>query len=330
MVEEMRARVVLLGLGSLGVEMVRVLQRRKEFELVGVVDTDSAKVGKDAGTLALGKKIGVSVSDIDSVLKKKPDVVVQATTSHLEEASAQISAVMKKAGGASIISTCEELVYPYVSEKHKKLAGKLDILTRRHGATILGVGVNPGFVMDSLVLALTSVCSKVERIRVERVVDVSKRRRALQQKMCLGRTVKEFEDMKKAGHVGLLQSAMMICDSLNVKASFTSVTRPVIANRSFLSNGVTIEQGRVAGLEHRLIGRNRNVKFIEMILYMYAGASEFDLIEIEGTPPVYVRTNGIQGDQATIALLLNYIPIIMNAEPGLHTVKDLPVPHFRF
>ncbi len=322
----MPLKVVQYGLGSLGIEIVKVLHEKKDLKLVGAIDRDPKRMGKDAGLLSVGKKLGVKVSSIDEALKKKPDIVLHATTSYLDQAHEQISAIIKK--GVNVISTCEQLVYPYTSSTNIKLAKKLDTLAKKHDATILGVGVNPGFVMDALVLALTGLCSKVERIRVERVVDVAKRRKALQQKMCLGLASQEFEKVKKKiGHVGLLESAKMVCDALKVEVSFTSNIRPVVANRTFASSELVIEQGQIAGLEHRLVGKRGNQKFIEMILYMFAGASEFDLIEIEGTPPISIRTNGIQGDQATISLLLNYIPIVMNAKSGLLTVKDLPLPH---
>ena len=323
----MPLKVVQFGLGSLGLEIVKVLQKKKRFKLVGAVDIDASKMGKDVGMLALDKRIGISVSSIDAALKARPDIVIHATTSYLDDAYGQIAAIVAK--GISVMSTCEQLVYPYTSKSNIRLAKKLDSLAKKHKARILGVGINPGFVMDSLVLALTGLCTNIEHIRMERVVDVAKRRKALQEKMCLGLTLQEFEKKKsKVGHVGLLESAKMICDTLKVKASFVSSVRPIVANRPFKSSDVTIEQGQIAGLEHRLTGKNKSAKFIEMILYMFAGASEFDLIEIEGTPPISVRTNGVQGDQATIALLLNYIPIVMNASPGLLTVRDLPLPHF--
>jgi 4-hydroxy-tetrahydrodipicolinate reductase len=322
----MAVKVVQYGLGSLGLEIVKALHAKKELKLVSAVDIDPSKVGKDLGIIVFDKKIGVKVGSIDEALKKKPDIVLHATTSYLDDASKQISKIVKNS--ISVISTCEQLVYPYTSSANIKLAKQLDALAKKHDATILGVGVNPGFVMDALVLALTGLCRKIERIRVERVVDVAKRRRALQEKMCLGLSPQEFEKVKKkVGHVGLLESAKMICDAMKVNVSFTSNIRPVVANRTFASSELTIEQGQIAGLEHRLVGKNGNQKFIELILYMFAGASEFDLIEIEGTSSISVRTNGIQGDKATISLLLNYIPIVMNAQSGLLTVKDLPLPH---
>ncbi len=323
----MPVKVVQFGLGSLGLEIVKAVYEKKWLKLIGAVDIDTSKLGKDAGMLALNKRLGIRVSSMDQALKARPDIVLHATTSYLDDVYDQIFEIVSK--GISVISTCEQLVYPYTSNANIRLAKKLNSLAKKHDASILAVGVNPGFVMDSLVLALTGLCSSIERIRIERVVDVTKRRKALQEKMCLGLTLQEFESLKNSvGHIGLLESAKMICDTLKVKVSFTSSIRPVVAKREFKSYDLTIEEGEIAGLEHRLVGKRDSARFIEMILYMYAGASEFDLIEIEGTPPVSVRTNGIQGDQATIALLLNYIPIVMNASPGLLTVKDMPLPHF--
>ncbi|MFQ5920970.1 MAG: hypothetical protein ACE5JV_03020 [Nitrososphaerales archaeon] len=327
----MPVRVVQFGLGSLGAEIARTLQKRTGIELVGVVDIDPNKVGRDAGKLVLRRRLGVKVvGSVDEALrsKPKPEIVLHAATSYLDDLYNQIHPAVAR--GVSVISTCEQLVYPYTSGANARIAKKLDSLAKKNKASILGVGVNPGFVMDLLALTLTGLCSSVERIRAERVVDVSRRRRALQQKMCLGMSLQEFEAVRKQkgglGHVGLMESAKMICDALGVKTSFASSVRPLVAERLFTSNDIRIEPGRIAGLEHRLVGKSRRGRFIEMILYMFAGASEFDLIEIDGTPPISVRTDGVQGDQATISLLLNYIPTVLDAEPGLHTVKDLPIP----
>ena len=316
--------MVQVGFGSLGKEIFTALQGRKNLKLVGVIDTDKNMVGKDAGALSGNKRSAIKVVSGIKDVRSKPEVAIHATTSSLKDAYSQISELLKHR--INVVSTCEQLVYPYVT--NAKLAKKLDMLAKKYKVSVLGIGVNPGFVMDSLVLMLSSLCNTIDRIRVERVVDIAKRRKALKEKMCLGFTLEQFEKAKNnVGHVGLQESARMICDTLNVNVtSFTTTMRPVIANRLLQSYDVTVKPGHVAGIEHRLTAKKQNTKFLEMVLYMFVGASEFDLVEIEGKPPVYVKTNGINGDQATIALLLNYIPIIMRAEPGLHTVKDLRIP----
>lgn len=323
----MAIKLVQFGLGSLGMEILKALQKRNGIKLVGVVDADPSKVGRDAGKLALNRRLGVRVGSVKEALRRRPDIVLHAATSYLDDLYSQISPIVAK--GISVISTCEQLVYPYTSEANTRIARKLNSLARKNGACILGVGANPGFVMDLLVLALTGLCSDIQRIRVERVVDLAKRRSALQQKMCLGMFPEDFEKARKGrrmGHVGLIESAKLICDALKVRASFTSSVRPLVSARLVGSYNITIEPGRISGLEHRLVGKSRKGRFIEMKLYMFAGASEFDLVEIEGTPPLSVRTDGIHGDQATVSLMLNYIPIVLEAEPGLHTVKDLRIP----
>ncbi len=317
-------KVVQVGFGSLGREIFIELQKRKNLKLVGIIDTDKNKVSNDAGIFTLNRRAGIKIVGNINAIKSNPDVAIHATISSLKDAYDQISELLKH--HMHVVSTCEQLVYPYGN--NIKVAKKLDIIAKKHKVSVLGVGVNPGFIMDSLVLMLTSLCTKIDRIRIERVVDIAKRRKTLQQKMCLGLTSKQFEQFKHSvGHVGLQESARMICDTLKVKAATFAITiKPITAKYILRSYDVTVEPGQIAGIEHRLVVKKLDSKFLEMVLYMVAGASEFDLVEIEGIPPVYVRTNGISGDRATVALLLNYIPLILEAEPGLHTVKDLQIP----
>lgn len=316
--------VVQIGFGSLGREIFKELHSRKELKVVGVIDNHPNLLHKDAGMLTLNKKTRIRITDSLSSIRAKPDVALHATVSNLADAYDQIAEVLRHR--INVLSTCEQLVYP--NGRNVGLANKLDRIAKRYKVKVLGVGVNPGFVMDSLVIMLTSLCTRIDGIRVERWVDISARRSSLQHKMCMGLTEGEFETMKgKVGHMGLVESARMIFDALRLQEPRISInTRPVIAKRLIRSGGITVNPGKVAGIKHRLVARRRSSKFLELVLYMFAGADEFDLIEIEGEPPVYVRTNGVSGDRATTALLLNYVPILLNSEPGLHTVNALRLP----
>ena len=319
-------KIVQVGFGSLGKEIFVALQNRKNFKLVSVIDIDKNKIGKDAGILAVNKRSGIKVVSHISTVKSKPDVAIHTTISSINDAFDQISELLKHR--INVISSCEQLVYPYGS--NTSMAKRLDILAKKHKVSFIGVGINPGFMMDSLVLMLTSLCSKIDCIRVERVVDILNRRETLQKKMCLGFTLEQFEKIKtknNVGHVGFQESARMICDKLNVRMPTFAITiKPDITKHVFQSSSITLEPGQVAGMEHTLVVKKLKSKFLEMKLNMFAGAREFDLVKIEGIPTICVSTNGINGDQATVALLLNYIPIILGAEPGLHTVNDLHIP----
>jgi 4-hydroxy-tetrahydrodipicolinate reductase len=185
-------KVVQYGVGPIGVGIVEVLLSRPWIQLVGAVDTDKNKVGKDVGeTLTTPRKIGVTVSDkAKSVLNEtKPDIVTHATSSYMKVVSPQISQIVDS--GASVVSTAEELSYPFV--KSPEMAKELDEQAKKRGKVILGTGINPGFLLDTLAVALSGVCQKVNSIRAERVVDASQRRLPLQRKIGAGLTPSEFE-----------------------------------------------------------------------------------------------------------------------------------------
>ena len=325
-------KVLQVGFGSLGKEIFIELLKRKNLKAVGVIDIAKSNLGNDPGILTLNRKAGIKIVGNIEDVKSKPDVALHATTSSLGEAYYQISELLNHR--INVLSTCEQLVYPYGN--NKKIAKKLHMIAKKNKVSVLGVGVNLGFVMDSLVLKLTSLCSNIHRIRIERVVNIANRRKALQEKMCLGLGLDQYKKFKKnVGHVGLHESARMICDTLKIydtlkqKAITISTTvRPIIATHKLQVRDVTVEMGQITGLEHKLVAKKHNSNFLEMTLSMFVGAVDFDYVEIEGTPPISVRTNGINGDQATVALLFNYIPIILEEEPGLHTVNCLRIPNF--
>lgn len=319
----MRTKVILFGIGNLGTEIFRALQSKSEYKVVGVVDNDPTKVGQDAGIISNVRKSGIKVVSKIIKVKSKPDIVIHATISSLKDAHDQLSEIIKSR--ISVVSTCEQLVYPI--GRNKKIARRLDNLSKKYKVSVVGVGVNPGFLMDSMVLMLSGLCSKIKKIKVERVVDLTRRRKALQKKMCLGYNLKQLHGIQDTvGHVGLAESAMMICDMLNEKTTFRTKITPIIAKHSITSNGITVKRGQISGIEHRLVAKRNNSEFLKMNLVMYAGAQEYDVVEIEGTPPIYVKTAGVNGDKATVSLLLNYIPIVLSAKPGFHTINELRIP----
>lgn len=320
-----KIKVVQVGFGSLGITFFKTLVDHKKIKVVGIIDTDPNKIGKDVGFLTTGKKNGIRIVKDLQNLRVRPDLAVVTTTSKIKEAYGQIYQILKQK--ISVIATCEELVYP--KKLHQKIAKKIDLLAKRNRVVVFGVGVNPGFVMDSLVITLSTLCSKIKKISVTRVVNLAKRRKTLQNKMLIGMTVGDFRKNKtKIGHVGLEESAQMIADSLNIKLNLKNSITPILAETAISSNGINIKPRRICGIKHTLCGKKRNSKFLEMNLLMYVGAKDYDMIKIEGEPPIQIKTNGINGDKATIALLLNYIPKVLKSKPGLKTVNELPNPHF--
>lgn len=328
-----KVRVVLYGVGAVGTLIGKFLLEKKGVEIVGAVDIAENKVGKDlAEILGLNRKLGIPVSnDVDSVLSNaKADIVVHATSSFLRNTYPQIASIVKH--GVNVVSTCEELSYPQNAESEH--ATKIDKLAKQHNVTVLGTGINPGFLMDTLVITLTTVCQKINRIKAVRVMNAGTRRVPFQKKIGAGLTAEEFkrriENKRISGHVGLEQSIAMIADALAWKLDKIVVepVEPVIAEDPVESESVKVSAGEVAGLRQTAKGVQRGKEAIVLEFQAYIGAEEeYDAVTIEGVPNVKQRIQPcVHGDLGTIAVIVNSITKVINAQAGLITMKDLPVP----
>ncbi|MBS7614278.1 dihydrodipicolinate reductase [Candidatus Bathyarchaeota archaeon] len=326
-------KVAIYGVGWIGGSIARLLLTKKGLEIVGAVDFAQAKVGRDLGEIVGAEKpLGVKVTkDAEELFSTvKPDVVVHATSSYFRDVYPQLEEIVKH--GVNVVSTCEELSYPYFSSG--ELAAKLDALAKKHKVAVLGTGVNPGFVMDTLPIVLSGVCQEIRNIKVERVMDASTRRMPFQKKIGAGLTVDEFREKIRnkqiTGHVGLEQSVAMIADALgwSLQAVELGVVEPVVAEKPVKSKEIKVERGKVAGLRQSARGIMHSKPVITLLFEAYIGAEEeYDSITIEGVPKICEKISPcVHGDLATAAIVVNMIPKVVNSEPGLKTMKDLPLP----
>lgn len=321
-------KVIQIGLGPIGQKVVRYIQERKGARIVAAVDLDPAKVGRDAGEVCgLDRKLGVIVSDrLSAALKKcTPDVAVVCTASSLKKSAPCILEVVARK--IPVVSTCEELSFPW--QTAPALARQLDEAARRSRVAILGTGVNPGFLMDFLPLAMTGVCRRVDAIRVSRIQDASIRRIPFQQKIGAALTLKEFEAKHLEGtlrHVGLTESMHMIASSLGWKLTKTEdCLSPIVARKAIKTGYKPIRAGMAAGVQQ--IGRGWVGKRQVITLVFRAAIGEphaADTIEIQGDPCLKsVIHGGVNGDVATCAITTNAIAAILKAQPGLRTMADI-------
>ncbi|MGN6812112.1 MAG: NAD(P)H-dependent amine dehydrogenase family protein [Thermomicrobiales bacterium] len=322
-------RAIHYGIGPIGAEIVRVVAGRGGIVSVGAVDIDPAKVGRDLGDVAgLGRSLGVPVRNDATALFKDvaADVVLHTTSSYLEPVLPQLEAIVD--AGLNVVSTCEELAHPYA--QHRDLATALDERCRARGVTVLGTGINPGFVMDTLALVMSGVCQNVTAVRCQRVVNASGRRQPLQAKIGSGLTPEAFQELvaaKKVRHVGLYESVVLIAEGLGwTLDDVTETTAPVLAEERVVTDYFDVAPGHVVGVNQvgRGIGSGREA--ITLSLQMYLGAKEpQDAIQIEGTPNVdLVLCGGTHGDRATTALVVNTARRVVAAPPGIILMKDLP------
>ncbi len=328
-----KLRVIQYGLGPIGIETARLVLKKSNMKLVGAVDISKDIAGKDLGeVLGTGKKLGVKVSDNAKGLfkKTKADVVLHTAGSRIPKIYDQLVEIV--GGGLNIVSSSEELLFPLKGSS--KLAKKIDALAKSKKVTVLGTGVNPGFVMDALPLFLTAVCQDVKQIHVERVVDAGTRRYPLQKKVGASMTPKEFRDKisrKELGHVGLIESLFIVAGKLGMNLDEVIETiDPVITKKAVKTKFFSLKPGDVAGIKHIAKGIRGGKTVLSLDLRMYIGAEDpHDAIRIVGTPDINLRIEGgVAGDKATAAVLVNSIDAVVNAKPGLTAITDIPAAYY--
>ena len=322
-------RVIEYGLGPIGGAAARHVAERAGLRLVGGVDVDPAKVGRDVGAvIGLDRPLGFPVmSRLDQVLATTAaDVVLHTTSSYFDLFREQIAEILD--AGLDIVSTAEELAFPWLA--HPQDAAEIDALARRAGKTVLGTGVNPGFLMDALPLFLTAICQQVDHISITRVINASTRRGPFQAKIGSGLTVHEFEARMasgRMGHVGLPESVGMVFQTLGKELShYESVVEPLVAESLITTDYITVHPGQVRGLRQVARGLSSDGEFLVLtfIAALEAG-DDGDTITITGRPDLEVKLRGTNGDIATVAIAVNAVRRVKEAAPGLVTMRDLPI-----
>ncbi|MCH7939688.1 MAG: dihydrodipicolinate reductase [Candidatus Marinimicrobia bacterium] len=311
-------RVVQLGLGYIGLAVHEILKERPAFEIVGLVDTDPAK----AGDLP-GYRISAGVGE--ALAETSAQVAVVTTTSRMESITPQVLDLVSR--GLSVVSTCEELVYPW--DSHPQQAAKIDAAARESGVAVLSTGVNPGFLMDFLPVVISRVARRVDSVLVERYQDAAPRREAFQRKIGAGLTVEQFQARVAGGnfgHAGLTASIQLLAAGLGWRLDKTAESiEPVIADRALKTDYLAIEPGQVAGVYQVGTGTMGDRDVIRLVFRAAVGEPKsYDRIHLEGDPPLEsIFNGGVAGDVATGAITVNAIPLVLRLPPGLRTMADL-------
>ncbi|NIM57332.1 MAG: Gfo/Idh/MocA family oxidoreductase [Candidatus Aminicenantes bacterium] len=328
-----KINVIIYGCGVMGRKAAQALVDKKSFKVVGAVDIDPELVGKDLGEiLDKPEKLGITIEkDAEALFSKvKAHAVVHTTTSHLKSVFPQVAQCLK--AGLNVISTCEELSYPW--KRNPKLARELDNLAKEMGVTVVGTGINPGYLMDTLPLVLSGPCLKVNSIKVTRMMNSAKRRVPFQVKVGTGLTQEEFkqkiEDKVITGHVGLLESINMIASGLGweLDEAVELPPQPVIDEKAIETALGTVKPGDVIGLTSIAYGKRDGKEVITLEFCANAAVDEeYDEIIIQGEPNIHQKIiGGVHGDIGTVAVTINTTPGTVDAPAGLKVMKDLPPP----
>ena len=328
-------RVVFYGLGEIGKRALKMALKSAGISVVGAIDTDTKLVGKDLGEIAgLSQETGVAISDnaLDVLANSQPDVAIHTTSSLIEEVKPQISTIISE--GVSCVSSTEEMFHPrpdtysHFVELHEEAL--------EHRVSILGTGVNPGYVMDSLPLFLAKSCESIQSVTVERIVDASTRRLPLQRKVGMGLKPDDFIDLvhkKKMGHRGLTESLYALAHGLGWKLDqVEEEVEPVIAQNRIETEYFTVQPGMTMGMKHGGYGYIQGKRVIFLDLQMYVNPQQvYDRVRIEGEPSIDTTLKGgIPGDSATASILIHSVPSVVELGPGFINLGRMPFVHSMF
>lgn len=321
------ARILHVGVGPLGHLILNDLVARGLGTVVGVVDPSPTLAGTSVSKLVPGTrpelKILHSLSEFTAW--DQVDCAIVTTSSDLPRCEPTFREILEH--GKPVVSTCEELIYPWL--RHKALADRLHELAVKTGGRLLGTGVNPGFMMDTLPMIASAVCKSVRGVTVYRIQDASSRRVPFQKKIGAGLDLAGFDKKVADGtlrHVGLGESIHFLSDYLGIAIErWEEDIVPVRADRELTSALGPIHRGMVAGVRQVARAFRDEQCVIHLEFQAAIGqADPHDRIVLDGEPPIdLVVKGGVHGDIATSAITLNSIPRLIQAQPGLHTMATV-------
>ncbi|PAP78532.1 dihydrodipicolinate reductase [Rubrivirga marina] len=321
----MSLRIVQFGLGPIGQACAR-LALDHGHQLVGALDLDPERVGKDVGEILGRDAVGAEVRDDPAALGEwAPDVVLHTTLSFLDRIEGQLMACID--AGAHVVSSSEELFWPF--DRDPAFSERIDRAATEAGVVVVGTGVNPGFVMDLLPVVLSGVVARVDRVDVSRSVDAGRRRGPLQKKVGAGLTEAAFREREAAGgfgHIGMVESAKALAAGLGWDTAEVSETfGPHLADADYRTEHATVAAGDVAGIHQTATVTVDGETRATLTLTMAVGARDEDRVEIAGDPPLTVVVEGgTFGDTATVAAVVNTARRVAGARPGLRTMLEIP------
>jgi len=323
-------RIVQVGLGPIGRSTVSLLARKSWATVVGAIDTAPAYQERSLTEVCslredLPDNPRIYGTYAELAAHAQADAAVLATGSRAADALAAARPMLED--GLAVVSSCEELLFP--AHRAPGLTAEADTLCRESGGRILGTGVNPGFVLDLLPLVLSGICADIQAVRGTRVVDAATRREPLQRKVGSGLEPDEYRQMwanGAAGHAGFQESLMLVAHALDWDVGpLTETLEPVIAEAPVHTAYFDVEPGQVRGLHQHVRAATAQGCVIELDLTMALGEpNPHDTLQLEANPPVNLRIDGgIAGDIATAAALVNALPALHAARPGVRLLTEL-------
>jgi hypothetical protein len=344
----MTHRVVQWGTGNVGRHAVRAILGRPVLELVGLRVYDPDKVGLDAGEIVGSPDTGVrATDDVDAILALDADCVNYSALGATQESFGGVIddlEMLLRAGFNVTSSAPESLIYPKVAPA--AVVERLDRACAAGGSSLLVSGVNPGFTMDVWPITMTRLSREIESIRVTEVLDmVQYTSKSAMYFMGFGQppdAPAPLDTMHSTPETSpFYASLVMTADAIGFDLEDYRYERQVgLAQETFDVSAGTIEQGTIAVVKMAVYGiaRGRDVLTNEWVWRISDavrpdwGIGEHWTMEIEGDPSMKLtmepRTRLDSGRVVSLTVataIVNAIPTVCAASPGLHTPLDLPL-----
>jgi 4-hydroxy-tetrahydrodipicolinate reductase len=270
-------------------------------------------------------------------LRSGADLVVIATTTRLIDVAADIRTAV--GSGSNVIVSAEEAAFPWAVDA--VLAEDIDALARDRGVTVLGGGVNPGFVFDALVLTLLGTTTTASTLAVHRTVDISGFGTVVLGRLGVGVSPEQFQrgvvDGSILGHAGFPQSMAIVADALGLTIErIDREIEPLVAPSEIALPQLAISAGHSAGVRQvytALVDGEPwyTATFTGHVDLDMAGLTARDEIVSQAGPGLRCTLEpGIGAQRGSAAMVANSIDRVLSAPPGWLTVADLPPARPRF
>jgi hypothetical protein len=331
-----RIRGVLVGLGAMNsIALKRLLDR--EVEIVGAVARSREKVGKDVGVVAgLDRRLGVDVTDdlVGLLEVGRPDIAVIATASYLTEVEEQLASCAR--AGVNAITLAEEMLYPWRTAP--EASRRLDDLARANGVTLTGGGFQDVYLVH-LVSALLGSAHRVDQVVGLSTFDVDDFGPEIARDQQVGKTAAEFglwlrETERPPSFGGNVLDALASMCRLTVTAA-ERTTQPIFAEGSMYCRALELDvaPGEVIGFADTDVLRTAEGPVLKLGLsgrLFRKGEKDVNDWRVLGDPALRLVNPEVDTQSTTCTQLVNRIPDVIDAAPGLVTIAELPPPRLRF
>jgi len=345
----MKYRVIQWATGHVGKHALRAIAQHPEMELVGLWVSSEAKAGKDVGELCGIGRTGVKATrNADELLAIKADCVSYAGATDFRPGEAIEDMCRILASGKNLV-TCSfvPLIYPWPVVP--EFAKQLEAACQQGKTSFYCSGIDPGFSPDALPIVLSSLSERIESVRAQEIFNYATydQPETLFEVMGFGKPPGSPVPLLLPGSLTLAwgPSVRMVAAALGVELDEVRQWHEVaVAEETFAISCGKIEKGTVAGIHFEVSGivRGKPVIFVEHVTRLRddiaphwpqgSGPGTYR-VTIEGMPSMRCdlqigfksHDHNIDGCVATAMRLVNAIPAVCQAEPGVKSWLDLPV-----